>query len=179
MSRALLPRFRFAPLGPALLLAALLAGCVESAEPILTGAQPILGSQPRLQLYTLRDGAAREPASTTLAWRDGRYVRIDGDDTGIEDLTFHGFEGADLLVQSIRAKQPTEYAIARKLADGTYLVFAIDEGDADERTRSRICGSDLRVNCRVTTREELLSLARATAARPRSTGALAVLLAAQ
>jgi hypothetical protein len=57
-------------------------------------------------------------------------------------ITIRLFEGSDLIVQSIRPGLPAEYAIARKLADGTYLVAAIDETDADESTRSQFCGRE-------------------------------------
>jgi len=73
---------------------------------------------------------------------------------------------------------PTEYAIARKLADGTYLLFAVDEGDADEAMRNNTCGTNFHVGCHVTTREEVLAFARATAAKRHSTGGLALLMTA-
>ncbi len=72
----------------------------------------------------LRDGTAREPRSETFAWRNGRYVPIRGAASDIHDFTLHAFEGADLIVQSMRAGHPAEYAIARKLADGIYLRVA-------------------------------------------------------
>jgi hypothetical protein len=157
---------------------ALLAGCIDSPAPILSDAHPLLGERVRLQFYVLHDGAADEPAAETFAWQGGRYVRISDNGTGIADFTLHDFEGADLIVQSIRPGLPTEYAIARKLADGTYLLFAVDEGDADEAMRNNTCGTDFRVGCRVTTREEVLAFARTTAAKPHSTGGLALLMAA-
>jgi hypothetical protein len=131
-----------------------------------------------LQFYALRDGAAHEPLSERFAWRGGRYVRTAGDDS-IGDFTLHAFEGGDLVVQSIRSGRPAEYAIARKLADGTYLVVAIDENDADEATRGKFCGNVADAGCRVATRDAVLAFARATAAKPHATGGLAVLLADQ
>jgi hypothetical protein len=155
----------------------LLAGCISSNAPVLSDAQPLLGEHPHLQFYTLRDGAAREPSAETFRWRNGRYVPTGGTAGDIGPFTLHAFEGDDVIVQSIRSGHPTEYAIARKLADATYLVIAIDESDADEPTRSKFCDKDLTVSCRVTTREAVLAFARATAAKPHATGGLAVLMA--
>jgi hypothetical protein len=80
-------------------------------------------------------------------------------------------------VQNLRPGHPAEYAIARKLAEGTYLVVAIDEADADDATRGRLCGTKAGSACRVTTRDAVLTFARATAAKPHSAGGLAVLMA--
>jgi hypothetical protein len=160
----------------ALLSVASLAGCIDSAEPLLTDAQPLLGERPSLQLFALRDGAAYEPTVENFTWKDVRYVRLSGSADGIGDFTLHRFEGNDLLLQSIRHNLPAEYAVARKLADGTYLVVAIDESEADEATRRQFCSTEKGAACRVATREAVLAFARSTAAKPHSTGGLAVLL---
>jgi hypothetical protein len=156
---------------------ALLGGCIDSTNPLLTDGQPLIGQRPHLQFYVLRDGAAREPSAETFAWRNDRYVPVRGTAGGLHDFTLHAFEGADLIVQSIRPGKPVEYAIARKLADGTYLVAAIDEADADDATRSRFCGKVTGAACRVASREAVLAFARATAAKPHAAGGLAVLMA--
>ena len=160
-------------------LAALLSlgGCIDSLQPLLTGTQPLLGNRPNIAFYVLRDGVAREPTTETFAWRNGRYVPIRGTATDIHDFTLHAFEGADLIVQSIRAGHSTEYAVARKLADGAYLLFAIDENDADAATRDKYCGKEPGAACRVATSEAVLAFARASAVKPRSSGGLAVLMA--
>ncbi len=155
----------------------LLSGCIDSVQPLLTGAQPLLGNRPHIEFYVLRDGAAREPRAETFAWRDGRYVPVEGTASDLHDFTLHAFAGADLIVQSLRAGQPAEYSIARKLADGTYLLFAVDETDADAATREKYCDKVPGAACRVATSEALLALARASAAKPRSSGGLAVLVA--
>jgi hypothetical protein len=172
-------RARLAPHIAMLASFVLLAGCISSSAPILTDAQPLLGEHPHLDFYALRDGAARESSTETFRWRDGRYVPVGGTATDIGPFTLHAFEGDDVLVQSIRPGRPAEYAIGRKLADGTYLIIAIDEGDADEPTRAKFCDKDPRAACRVTTPEAVLAFARATAAKPHPTGGLAVLMAEQ
>jgi hypothetical protein len=163
----------------ALLCAAPLAGCIDSAQPILTDAQPLLGDRLHLQFYSVRDDGAHEPMEATFVWRGGRYVAtsITGMGVDIGDFTLHVFEGTDLIVQSVRPNKPTEYAIARKLAAATYLVVAIDETYADDATRGSFCSSGPGIACRVATSEAVIAFARATAAKPLASGGLAVLLA--
>jgi hypothetical protein len=153
----------------------LLGGCIQSLKPLFTDAQPLIGQHPRIAFYVLRAGAARDPAIETFTWRDGRYVPVRGSASDIHDFTLHQFEGSDLIVQSLRL--PAEYGIARNLADGTYLLFAVDENDGDAATRDKYCGKDAKADCRIATREAVLALARASAAKPHSSGGLAVLMA--
>jgi hypothetical protein len=168
---------RFAPTVFALLGLISLAGCIDAAAPILTDAKPMLGERLHLRLFGVHDGAAHEPGSETVAWRRDRYVHTGGTVKDLDDFSLHDFEGNDLLVQSMRRGKPVEYALARKIADGTYLVFPIDENDADEATRTKLCGRDAGAACRVTARDQVLAFARATAAKPHSTGGLAIVMA--
>jgi hypothetical protein len=157
----------------------LLAGCISSNEPMLSDARPLLGQNPHFQFFTLTDGAATEPSEGDFDWRNGLYVPADGPAGEIGPFTVHTFEGADLLVQSSRPGKPVEYAIARKLADGTYLIFAVDEQNADDATRKKYCGEDRNAACSVTSREAVLVFARAAAAKPHTTGGLAILMKGQ
>lgn len=156
----------------------LLGGCIDSTQPLLSGAQPLIGKRARIEFYVLRDGAAREREVETFVWRNDRYHPLHGAASDIHDFSLHPFEGDDLIVQSQRPGYPAEYGIARKLAEATYLLFAVDEADADASTRDKYCDKAVRAACRVATREAVLAFARASAAKPRSTGGLAVLLAA-
>jgi len=163
----------------ALLCAAPLAGCIDSAQPILTDAQPLLGDRLHLQFYSVRDDGAHEPMEATFVWRGDRYAatRTTAKGAGIGDFTLHAFEGPDLIVQTVRPNKPTEYAIARKLATATYLVVAIDETYADDATRRSFCSTAPAIACRVATPEAVMAFARATAAKPLASGGLAVILA--
>jgi len=169
-------RARRATLWLALASLALLTGCISSNEPLLTDGQPLLGKEPRLQFYVLRDGAVREPSAETFRWQDGRYVPVGGSAKDIGPFTLHAFDGSDLIVQSIRPGKPVEYGIARKLADGVYLLIAVDESDADEATQDKFCEKAATVACRVKSREAVLALARASAASPHAGGGLALLM---
>jgi hypothetical protein len=169
-------RARRATLWLALASLALLTGCISSNEPLLTDGQPLLGKKPRLQFYVLRDGAVREPSAETFRWQDGRYVPVGGSAKDIGPFTLHAFDGSDFIVQSIRPGKPVEYGIARKLADGVYLLIAVDESDADEATQDKFCEKAATVACRVKSREAVLALARASAASPHAGGGLALLM---
>jgi hypothetical protein len=143
---------------------ALLTGCISSDGPILTDSQPLLGKEPHLLFYVLRDGPAREPSAKTFRWQD------------IGPFTLHAFAGSDLIVQSARAGKPVEYGIARKLADGVYLVAVVDENDADAATQNKFCEKPPGAACRVSSREAVLAFARATAAKPHAGAGLALLM---
>ena len=172
-------RARLVPRLLALSISALLANCIDSAQPVLTDAHPVLGERLWLALYALYEGAAHDPITATFVWRHDRYALISGSGEGFGDIRIHTLDDQDLIVQSIRPGVATEYAIARKLAEGTYLVIPIDETDADEATRNRFCHREIVASCRVATDEAVVAFARATAANPHSTGGLAVLLADQ
>jgi len=158
---------------------ALLAGCIASAEPLLTDAQPLLGERLNLQLYAMRTNAVYDPATANFVWQNGRYVRTGGTDTSIHDFTLHPFRGSDLIAQEVHAGAPVNYAILRKLAEGTYLVFVIDEADSDRPTRKKFCGKRPVAGCAVTTRRGVLAFARASAAKRPSVGGLVLLLSEQ
>jgi hypothetical protein len=163
----------------ALLILVALTGCIDSAAPILSGAQPLLGERLNLQLYALHDGAAHDPVAAAYAWRNDRYTLVSGAPDGVGDFTIHRLNGVDLIAQSVRPNGQSEYAVVRKLADGAYLVVAIDENDANLATRRRFCGTEKQIACRVATRKAVLAFARATAAKAHTTGGLAVLLTEQ
>jgi hypothetical protein len=168
---------RWAPIILAIAGFLLLGGCIDSMQPLLTGAQPLIGERPRIEFYVLREGTAREPDAETFVWRNDRYHPVRGAASDIHDFALYPFAGGYLIVQSLRPGYPAEYGIARKLAEATYLLFTIDESDADTATRDKYCGKAADAACRVATREAVLAFARASAAKPHSAGGLAVLLA--
>jgi len=124
----------FLTLGLALASFALLTGCISSNGPILTDGQPLLGkSRATILRFTRWHAARADRGNVPLARRPLHPHRRQRQ--GHRPFTLHAFEGTDLIVQSIRAGKPVEYGIARKLADGVYLLAAVDESDADEATQ--------------------------------------------
>jgi hypothetical protein len=163
----------------ALLATSLLSGCVDSAAPLLSGAQPTFGPTVRIHGYSLAEGRASGPDVGNFRW-DGTQYRVVGRPTfDVATFTAVPLGGNDLIIQS-RSSRPQvkriEYALARKLADGTYLLTAIDEADADEATRAKFCVKSSASSCRLETSDALLAFARATAAKPDPKGSLAVIV---
>jgi hypothetical protein len=161
----------------AALLASLLCGCISSPAPILSDANSILGEEGEIHFFSAPGAGAREHSVMAFQWSESRYV-FSGRGGSIGDFTAHPFEGRDLIVQSTgaRAPRPTEYAIARKLADGVYMVIPISEDDIDDATRTRFCVVTQDASCRISTPEQLFVFAHATAAKDEEGGGIAVIV---
>ena len=160
-------------------LCILSSGCVDSAGPILRGAQPLFGKDLRLQFYSLRKGFVEEPEEALFKWDGERYAHADGGMADVAAFTVHRLEGRAYIIQSVAAKRPeiVEYAVAHKLAEGVYQVTAVNEDDADGTTRVRYCKRVNESSCRIETRKQLFAFARATDARQNSEGGLVLRLA--
>jgi hypothetical protein len=157
-----------------------LSACIDSAAPILSEAQPLLGPTFNLQSFSLRKGAAHDPEQAGYAWNGTHYAHASGGMADIKAFSVHPYppKAGDYIVQSVSDERGggTEYALAHALVPGVFLVVPIDEDDADEPTRAKYCQRVERAACRIATREQLLAFARATAARPADKGALVLRL---
>jgi len=161
-----------------LALAPLLSGCISSTGPILTDAKPVLGEHGTIHVYKLSQDGALDPGAVTFQWRGSRYL-VHGKSAGFSEFTAYPYEGRDWIVQgaTARAPQRIEYGLARRLADGVYLLVQIDEDDVDEPTRAKFCTKTQDATCRIATPEQLFVFARARADKPIEGGALAVVMA--
>ena len=169
-----------APWGRAALLglaAGALAGCVSSTGPILGDAKAILGERIRVHHFTPAKNGVRGYTAGQYEWVGGRYLPR-GAARDIADFTVHAYEGRDLIIQSrsSRAGRPIQYGLARRIAEGAYLVIPISAEDADEPTRARFCGKTQDAPCRITTPEQLFVFARATAAKEEESGGIALIV---
>ena len=167
--------------GALALVSILISACVDSVGPILPDAQPEFGPRLKLQFYGLRNGFAREPEQANFTWNGALYVHAGGGMKDFSGFSVHPFDNGDFIIQEVPAKRPriTEYGLLHKIADGAYLVVAIDEDDADEPTRTAYCGKGDTANpspCRIETREQLFAFVRATAARQKTDGGLVLRL---
>jgi hypothetical protein len=162
----------------AALCALSLSGCIDSSGPILSDPQPVFGPHLKLQLYSLRQGFAHEPEKANYNWNGALYALAGGGTHDVAAFSVHPFEAGDYIIQSVPANkaQNTEYAVLHKLAEGAYLVIAIDEADADEPTRAAYCKHPGGAACRIETRDQLFAFARATAAKRKTDGGLAIRL---
>lgn len=165
----------------AALFALSLAGCIDSADPILSDSQAVFGPHLKLQLYGLHKGYANEPQQVKFDWNGSLYVHAGGGLREVSAFSIQTFEGGDYIIQEVPAKHPriTEYALLHKLADGVYQVIVIDEADADEPTRAAYCSKGTKEEpsaCRIQNREQLIAFARATAAQRHADGGLVIRL---
>jgi hypothetical protein len=168
---------QIASFGNLILAAISLAGCISSAAPILTDSRPILGDRGQIHVYRLSEGVAHEPSTVSFRWNGSRYL-LRGKAIGNGDVTLHAYEGRDFIVQSTTARPPhsVEYALARRLADGVYLIVPIDEADAEETVQQKFCVKTQAAACRVASPEQLFVFARATADKGSGAGGLAVIV---
>jgi hypothetical protein len=166
----------------ALLATLVLAGCVDSAAPQLTGAQPMFGPTVRIHGYSLAEGRASGPTVGSFHWDGAQYRVVSTPTFDIAAFTVVPLAGDDLIVQS-RSSRPQakgiEYALARKVGDGAYFLSVIDEGDANEATRAKFCIKTAGSSCRLESPEAVLAFAHATAAKPDSKRSLALIVSDQ
>jgi len=163
-----------------LLAALMLGGCVDSAAPLMTGAQPVFGRDVRVHLYVIGEDRATGPELGIYRWEGGEYRAVNKPGFEIASFTVFPLAGDDLIIQSRSARpqiKGVEYGIARKIAPAVYVVGAVNEDDADEATRKKLCAAGGSDSCRVASRDDLLTLVRASAAKPELKGSLAILVA--
>jgi hypothetical protein len=156
-----------------------LSGCINSASPILGDAKAILGDRLQIHFFsaTTKDGT-RDHTTAIFEWNGSRYLPRGTSAGEWSDFTVHPYEGRDFIVQTRqqRGARATEYALARRLSEGLYLVMPISEEDADEPTRERFCTKTQDSPCRIATPEQLFVFARATAAKDEEASGIAVII---
>jgi len=155
-----------------------LTSCISSSGPILGDARAILGEHIQVHAFGPAKDGPREQTTATFDWSGSRYVPRGPSD--FTEFTIHPYEGRDLIIQQQagRTGSRAEYGLARRIADGVYLIIPISEDDADEPTRERFCTKTQDASCLITTPEQLFVFARATAARDEDNGGIAVVVPA-
>ena len=155
-----------------------LTACVESGTPIVKNAKPLLGQQFNVHLYEdFSEGKPKNFHAAAYRWANGEYVRASGLGSDAKRFAAEPLAANDFVIQSTDENgKRFVFWIGRKLHDGTYLVFPLDMADADDATRKSVCGSDQDV-CRISTHEQLVIMARATAAKPPRDPVLSIVLA--
>ena len=159
-----------------------LSGCIDSVGPILTDAQPVFGPKLKLQLYSLRKGYAHDPEQATFTWNGALYAHAGGGMHDVARLLGASVRGRRLHHSGGAGQAPAHHRIRadaqarrRRLSRSS----AIDEDDADEADARRLLRQRRQEHprCRIETREQLFAFARATAARRKDDGGLAIRLA--
>ena len=171
-------RIVFTKLSVAAIAALFLSACVQSETPLITDAQPLLGQQFEVHLYEeFVDNKASGVHASTYQWKDGQYVRASGLARDAKRFVAVPLAGSDFVIQSSEENGKVfVYWLGRRLTPGVYQIFGVNEMDVDEATRKTICGDRSVDICWVTSRDQLLTLARATAAKPPRNAALGVVL---
>ena len=159
--------------------ASVLGGCIDSKDPILTDSQPVFGERLQLSLYSLRDGKIRDDGEQAIFnWNGKLYHHTGGALDDMAGFSVHPFENGHYIIQTVPwdHARGNEYAVMHPvpLVKGAYFLVAIDEEDADAATRQANCLTASQYSCRVSKREQLFALARATAAKAHPSGGLAV-----
>jgi len=155
-----------------------LSACVESKNPLVTDAKPLVGQLFEVHLY--EDFVEKKASGFHAAvyqWKDGQYVRASGLVRDVKHFVAEPLTGDDFIIQSSDDRDNYLYWIGRRLTPGVYMIFGIDEKDADDATRKAICGDRQDDICMVTNRQQLVTLAHASAAKLPRNPALGVLLA--
>jgi hypothetical protein len=155
-----------------------LSACVESKNPLVTDAKPLVGQQFEVHLY--EDFVEKKASgfhSAVYQWKNGQYVRASGLVRDVKHFVAEPLTGDDFIIQSSDDRDNYLYWIGRRLTPGVYMIFGIDEKDADDATRKAICGDRQDDICMVTNHQQLATMARASAAKPPRNPALGVLLA--
>ena len=155
-----------------------LTACVESGEPLIRNAKPLLGQEFRVHLYDdFSEGKPKDFHAAAYRWVNGEYVRASGLGSDAKRFVAEPLAAKDFVIQSTDENgKRFVFWIGRKLHDGAYLVFPIDMSDADDATRKRVCGDQVDV-CRISSHEQLLVMARATAAKQPNDPVLSIVLA--
>jgi len=157
-----------------------LSACVESQKPLLTDTKPTLGNQLDIHLYERFVGrTSLDFHATSYTWSDGKYTRVSGLARDVASFVYQPIEGGDFIVQGTDETQSIfNYWIGRKLLDGVYLIFPLNEADSDAATRDAACAKNQPDGiCMVGKYDDLISLARATAARSLRDPSLGIIVA--
>ena len=137
-----------------------------------------VGQQFEVHLYeNFVDGKAGDFHTAAYQWKEDNYVRGSGLARDAKRFVAQALAVNDFLLQSTDSNNLFNYWIGRKLSVGVYLIIPLDEADADDATCTGVCGKDQPEGiCQVETYEQLLKMARATAAKPVRNAALGVVL---
>ena len=140
---------RRARLGAVGLLTLGLGSCVISDKPLIVGNKPIFGD--RFDAVLFRDfteGAGYSAQKVGYHWSDGYYLRASAGGKHVVRFAAEMLSATDFLIersQDDRAAGQAKlftYFIARKVADGAYLVAPLNENDLSAADREAMCDKD-------------------------------------
>jgi hypothetical protein len=141
----------------------LLAACVQSKTPLLSGTKPMLGEQFQLNLFEdFSDGRAATVKTAVFRWSATHYVLASGDPpSGVKSFVAEPLDASTFLIEASDDKVYA-YLLGRKLAEGTYRILPVDEKYLDKAAQTRLCATLNSETCTVATRRQLDTFVRAS-----------------
>jgi hypothetical protein len=150
-----------------LLAACLLAACVQSKAPLLTGTKPVLGEEFQLNLFEdFTEGKALSAKISVFRWNGARYAGaryayVSGNSSDVKSLVAEPLDADTFLIEASDDKVYA-YLLGRKLTEGTYRISPVDEKNLDKAAQTRICVAQNSETCTVATRPQLDTFVRAS-----------------
>jgi hypothetical protein len=166
----------------AVVLAVFTAGCVQSKKTLISDAKPLMGASFEAHFFeNFIEGKASVTHTAFYRWKDDRYVIVRGSDDRVAHFKGFALGGDDFVVEgAVKNASVLNYWVARKVVDGVFLIVPVNEADSDAATRTAACtGKGTDGNCFVEKRDELVELAKATAAKALRNPTLGVLVLRQ
>jgi hypothetical protein len=144
------------PVALLLFAGCMLAACVQSKTPLLTGTKPMLGEQFQLNLFEdFTDGKAISLKTAVFRWSASRYALVSGDPpSGVKSFVAEPLDADTFLIEASDDKVYA-YLLGRKLAEGTYRILPVDEKYLDKAEQTRTCVTQNSETCTVATRQQL------------------------
>jgi hypothetical protein len=149
-------------------MALILAGCVQSEQPLLSDAKPLMGESFEAHFFeNFVDGKASVVHTAYYRWTDRRYMLVRGSNERVTSFTGVALDDENFVVEgAVKENTAFNYWVARKMVDGVFLIVPVNETDSDDATRAAACtGKQAEGYCFVEKREELVKLAKATASK--------------
>jgi hypothetical protein len=142
--------------------AGMLAACVQSKTPLLTGTKPLLGDQFQLNRFEdFTDGKADAVKRSLFRWNGTRYAYVSGNSSDVKYVVAELLDTDTFLIEA-NDEKVYAYLLGRKLAEGTYRIYPVDEKYLDAATQKNNCAAQDRETCTITTRAQLDVFARAS-----------------
>ena len=125
------------------------------------------------------EGKAKDFHASFYRWKDDHYVSASWRARDVKLFVAQSMPASDYLIQITDENEKVfDYFIGRKIIDGVYIIFAVDETDVDDETRAAACAKNQPAGiCQIQTFDQLAMFAHATSAKPVRNAALAVILA--
>jgi hypothetical protein len=143
------------PIALVLLAAVMLAACVQSKTPMLTGTKPELGNLFQLNFFeNFSGGMAASVETSVFRWDATRYVHVSGDSSDVKYFVMEPLSPTTFLIEATDEKVYA-YLLAVRLTEGIYRILPVDEKYVDKATQARLCPAQSSESCTVATRQQL------------------------